>query len=50
MACVKLLVSVVLLLLELSVGVGWGFFFCPLVLLYVLTFYLWGGCASFLVL
>jgi len=48
--CAKLLMSVVLLLLELSVGVGWGFFFRPFVLLYVSAFCLWCGCASFLVL
>ena len=36
--CAELLVSVVLLLLELSVGVEWGWgVFCPLVLLYVST-------------
>jgi len=50
-ACAKLLVSVVLLLLELSVGVVWEWgVFHPLVLLYVSAFSLWGGCASFLVL
>jgi len=46
-AWAKLLVSVVLLLLELSVGMGWGGGFRPLVLLYVSAFCLWGGCASF---
>ena len=41
-------VCIVLLLLELSVGVGWGGgFFHPLVLLYVSAFCLWGGCATF---
>ena len=50
-ACAKLLMSVVLRLLELSVGVGrgWGVF-RPLVLLYVPVFSLRGGSASFLVL
>jgi len=48
-ACAKLLMSVVLLFLELSDGVGWewGVFFRPFVLLYVSAFCLWGGCASF---
>jgi len=50
-ACAKLLKSVVLLLLELSLGMGrGGGFFRPLVLLYVSVFCLCGGCASLLIL
>jgi len=45
-ACAKLLVSIVLLCFELSVGVGWGVF-CPLVLLYV-SASVYGACLVFL--